>query len=41
MKMMELTFKGKKDIELCFQQTIILVIKPQIPEHRLDVRNKI
>lgn len=40
--MMELTFKGKKkDIELCFRQTIILVIKPQSPEHQLDARNKI
>ena len=35
-------FQRKKvDIELCFQQTIILVIKPQSPEHRLDTRNKI
>lgn len=35
-------FQRKKvDIELCFQQTIILVIKPQSPEHRLDSRNKI
>lgn len=33
--------KEKIDIELCFQQTIILVIKPQSPEHRLDARNKI
>lgn len=35
-------FQRKKiDIELCFQQTIILVIKSQSPEHRLDAQNKI
>lgn len=33
--------KEKIDIELCFQQTVIVVIKLQSPEHRLDARNKI